>query len=275
MRFLAASGSDESPIVIVGAPYEAGSSFRAGASLGPSAIRRASHSIESYSHITRSDLTQIALSDIGDMALSDVPEEMLETVRQVVGQQWRQGKKVVLLGGDHSVTVGAVRALVENFSDPQVVILDAHSDWRDTYDGSPWSHACTARRIAELVNDRLFICGTRSFFGAEDQNFFLQPEELTKRVDKKRATYLSIDLDVLDPSLCPGVGNPEPAGLSYQDVLRLILGLSSLPIVGMDLVELHPLYDPSEVSAVVAAKLIQEAILAFWRQGRKTDEEVF
>lgn len=255
---------------MVGAPYEEGSSYRKGSALAPAAIRRASHSIESYSAVTDADLNQVSFWDAGDLSLSPEPEQALDEICRALAGYWGEGKRVVLLGGDHSVTIGAVRALLVHYPKAQVVILDAHSDMRDDYDGRPFSHACTARRIRELVSDRIVLCGVRSLFGAEDRQAFASPQELVQRLDLNRPLYLSIDMDALDPSLCPGVGNPEPGGLSYQDVVGLLSALEPFACVGLDIVEVHPPYDPAEVTAVVAAKLIQEAMLIFWRDLKRS-----
>ncbi|MFN4180534.1 MAG: arginase family protein, partial [Armatimonadota bacterium] len=146
----------------------------------------------------------------------------------------------------------------------QVAVLDAHSDWRDSYNGSRYSHACTIRRIWEMVEGRVWVAGTRSFVGNEDWSRYVPIEDLPKKLDPSRPTYLSIDIDALDPSLCPGVGNPEPGGLRYEQVISLFQALRDFTIVGMDIVEVHPPYDPAEVTAITAAKLAQEGILAFW-----------
>ncbi len=264
MRFLEAKSVDNAAVVIVGAPFEEASSYRKGSALGPAAIRRASHSVESYSAIFRKDLKDIALGDAGDLNLSEQIEEALAQIADSVEQHLRAGRRVVVLGGDHSVTIGVVAGLRRVVPQIQVAILDAHSDWRDQYQGSRYSHACTTRRLWELVDGRVWVAGVRSFFGKEDMNRYVTIEELPTKLDPSRPTYLSIDMDALDPSLCPGVGNPEPGGLRYEQVIELFRSLSNFLMVGMDIVEVHPIYDPAELTAVTAAKLVQEGILAFW-----------
>jgi len=268
MRFLEAGAADDMRTVIIGAPFENMSSYRKGSTLGPAAIRRASQSIESYSAIFKADLQDFALGDVGDLALDGCAEDALKRVAGAVERHLLAGRTVVVLGGDHSVTTGAVTGACRVFPWLQVVVLDAHSDWRHSYDGSRYSHACTVRRVWDLVGGRVWVAGARSFFGGEDRSIFVTPEELPEKLEAGRPTYLSIDLDVLDPGICPGVGNPEPGGLSYEQVISLFKMLRGFNLIGMDVVELHPNYDPAEISAVTAAKLVQEGILAFWAESR-------
>lgn len=268
MRFLEAGGTEGAEIIILGVPFEGGASYRRGSALSPSAIRRVSQSIESYSTVFQADLRDLPLGDAGDLVLSDRMEEAMTKIAGTIESHLRGGRKVVILGGDHSITVGVITGVRRVYPDIQVVVLDAHSDWRDSYEGSRYSHACTVRRLWELVEGRVWVVGTRSFFGTENLRCYVRLEELPQRLALDRPTYLSIDLDALDPSLCPGVGNPEPGGLSYQQVLQVFRTLQGFKVIGMDIVELHPNYDPSEVSAVVAAKLTQEGILAFWGRRR-------
>lgn len=264
MRFLEAGSLEGSEVVIVGAPFEEASSYRKGSALGPAAIRRASQSIESYSAIFRSDLRDVALGDAGDLNLSERIEEALAQIADAVETHLKAGRKIVILGGDHSVSVGVIAGVRRVFPQLQVAVLDAHSDWRDSYNGNRYSHACTVRRIWEMVEGRIWVAGARSFVGNEDWSRYVPIEELPDKLDPSRPTYLSIDIDVLDPSLCPGVGNPEPGGLRYEQVIGLFQTLRGFNMVGMDVVEVHPLYDPAEVTAVTAAKLVQEGVLAFW-----------
>ncbi len=264
MRFLEAGQVDNAQVVILGAPFEEASSYRKGSAFAPAAIRRASQSIESYSAIFRADLRDVALGDAGDLTLSTQIEEALSQIADAVEKILRAGRFVVVLGGDHSVTIGVIAGMRRVIPQLQVAVLDAHSDWRDSYNGSRYSHACTVRRIWEMVEGRVWVAGTRSFVGNEDWSRYVPIEELPSKLDPSRPTYLSIDIDALDPSLCPGVGNPEPGGLRYEQVISLFKAMRNLTIVGMDIVEVHPPYDPAEITAVTAAKLVQEGILAFW-----------
>lgn len=266
MRFLEAGRVDGARVVIIGAPFEEGASYRKGSSLAPAAIRRASQSIESYSVIFRNDLRDVALGDAGDLTLSTQVEEALSQISDTVESFLRAGQKIAVIGGDHSVSIGVIAGARRVFPNLQVAVLDAHSDWRDSYNGNRFSHACTVRRIWELVEGRVWVAGARSFIGNEDWNRYVPVEELHQKLDPSRPVYLSIDMDVFDPSLCPGVGNPEPGGLRYEQVISLLKALRDFMVIGMDIVEVHPLYDPAEITAITAAKLLQEGILAFWAE---------
>ncbi|MCS7192455.1 MAG: agmatinase [Armatimonadetes bacterium] len=263
MKFLEATSFEKAQIVIIGAPFEEASSYRKGSAIAPAAIRRASQSIESYSAIFHSDLKDVALGDAGDLTLSPQVEEALSQIADAFEKHLRAGRKIVLLGGDHSVSIGAVLGAKRVFPQLQVAVLDAHSDWREVYNGNRYSHACTIRRIFEIVEGRVWVAGVRSFVGNEDWSRYVSIEDMPQKLDPSRPTYLSIDIDALDPSLCPGVGNPEPGGLRYEQVIALFKALQKFEIIGIDIVEVHPPYDPSEITAVTAAKLVQEGILAF------------
>ena len=264
MRFLEARSPQDAQVVILGAPFEGASSYRRGGSLGPAAIRRASQSIESYSALFHADLRDIPLGDAGDLTLSERVEEALEQIAEAVEQHLRAGRRIVVLGGDHSVTIGVIAGVRRVLPQVQIAVLDAHADWRDHYQGSRYSHACTVRRLWELVDGRVWVAGTRSFVGNEDCTRYVALDELPAKLDPSRPTYLSIDMDALDPSLCPGVGNPEPGGLRYEQVIDLFRALAALPMVGMDVAEVHPPHAPAEVTATTAANLAPEGIAAFW-----------
>lgn len=275
--FLGARSSTSAPgaaaAVILGAPYDRTSSFRRGARFGPAAIRWASQSIESYSPILDRDLEGLPLIDRGDLDLEALPPEaMVEVVRSAVSDIAAGGGLPVLLGGDHTVSVGAVRALAAHHLALRVLILDAHLDLREEYDGSPWSHATVTRRIIDLVPpDRVALLGVRSgtreeFAGARAllaaQPDFSIPRDLWAALEGG-PLYLSVDIDVVDPSAAPGVGNPEPGGPTSPEILDMLRVLAPLHIIGVDIVEVSPPYDPSGRTAVLAAMIIREALLTW------------
>ncbi len=255
---------------LLGVPYDRTASFRRGARFGPAAIRRASQSIESYSPLLDRDLEEVALLDVGDLPVEHLPpEDMVEGVARAVGEA--AGLPVVL-GGTHTVTVGAVRALAERHPDLRVLLLDAHLDLREAYDGTRWSHACTTRRLAEVVGEERIAllgarAGTRDEFAAARrllaaQRTLLVPHTLWTRLEES-PLYLSVDVDVLDPAAAPGTGNPEPGGPAAEDLLALLRTLAPLRIVGLDLVEVAPPYDPSARTCILAATLVREALLTW------------
>lgn len=276
--FLAAGSPADAPAAaaaILGAPYDRTSSFRRGARFGPAAIRWASQAIESYSPFLERDLEDLVLVDRGDLEIESLPPEaMAAAVEAAVATIFAAGGLPVLLGGDHAVTPGAVRAAAAAHADLRVLILDAHLDLREEYDGSRWSHATVTRRILDLLRpDRVAMLGVRSGtaeeFAAAAQllaaESLLRPAPQTWSALEGTPLYLSVDLDVVDPSAAPGVGNPEPAGPSAADLLGLLRELAPLRVVGMDLVEVAPPYDPSGRTAVLAATIIRDALLTWVR----------
>ncbi len=265
LRFLEAK-EGEHRIVLFGVPLEVTESFRGGTRFAPNAIREASQSIESYSRIFGRDIAYAQLADLGDIELSSDVVQSLEQVAELVRGLASESKRVIMLGGEHTVTLGAVRGMTDALGKVQVVVLDAHSDFREEYLGAPLCHATVSRRLHEM-GVLVGVAGVRSFFGGEGEAFeelICPVEDIPSRLDPKTPLYLSVDLDALDPSICPGVSNPEPGGLSYGQVLELFRALRGFDVVGMDLVEGCPPCDPSGVTMVVAAKLVQEGVAAFW-----------
>lgn len=263
LRFLAANRPlSEAKAVVLGVPLERTVSFRGGPTQAPSAIRLASDSVESYSAIFGADLVDIGVCDLGDLDVHAPLSQVLATLEREVEKLVSAGKFPILLGGEHTISLGAVRGAKRAMGKLQLLALDAHSDLREEYQGERVCHATVLRRCQEEV-ENLVIVGARSFFGGEvEEPVFAQPHELPGRLDPGLPLWLSLDLDALDPSLCPGVTNPEPGGLSYHQVIEVFRALRGLGVVGMDLVELAPPYDPSWVSAITAAKLVIEAICA-------------
>jgi agmatinase len=272
MAFLSGRAHADPTAVIIGAPYDATATHRRGARAAPAAIRWASESIETYSPIQRRDLADLALSDAGDLDLDDsTPVEMLARVRNAVAAV--KGLPL-LLGGEHTVSVGAVTALATRHPDLAVVLVDAHLDLRDDYEGERWSHAATLRRLTEVVDPRrVAVVGTRSgtkeewtrasALAAATRTGALTHDAWAALAD--HPLYLSVDIDGFDPAIAPGTGNPEPLGLSADDFVTLLSVLRQGRVVGCDLVEVSPPYDPSGRTAVFAAWLAREMLLAFAR----------
>jgi agmatinase len=270
VTFLASRAPGAAPVpvpMITGVPYDATSSFRTGSRWGPQAIRHASESIETYSPLIDRDLEDLTFVDGGDLALEGLePPAMVRALRRHLGPGLP-----FLLGGEHTITLGAVQALVARYDDLAVVQWDAHTDLRAAYEGREISHATVMRRILEggvpLV--QLGIrAGTREEFAlARDRSLHvsrgvsLTPPLLEAL--RPRPLYLSVDIDVLDPAVAPGTGNPEPDGATYAELLEGLRSLSGHRIVGMDLVEVAPPWDPTGRTAVVAATLVREMLLLF------------
>jgi len=265
-----ARGRGRPAATVIGVPYDATASFRRGARFAPAAIRWASQSIESYSPVLDRDLEEVAVVDIGDLPVEHLPAEaMIDEVVRAVGAA--AGLPVVL-GGVHTVTAGAVRALAARHPALRALILDAHLDLHEEYEGTRWSHASTTCRLMESVRkDRIALlgvrAGTREEFAAGRG---LLAAERRLAVDRTlwsqlegHPVYLSVDIDVVDPSAAPGTGNPEPGGPAAEELLDLLRILAPLRVVGVDVVEVAPPYDASGRTAVLAATLLREALLAW------------
>jgi agmatinase len=276
LRFLASADHAALDAVILGVPYDRTQSHRRGAALASRAIREVSDSIETYSPALDRDLEDLRLGDLGDLPVRNMePSEMVAAVERAVASL-DAGTLAVLLGGDHTVTVGAIQALAARHADLAVVQFDAHADLRDEYGGSRWSHACTMRRVWEILGDNRIVqlgvrSGTREEFAFARQHCrcslsALAMPETVQHDLHDRPVYLSVDIDVLDPAYAPGAGNPEPGGPSFTELIEALRLLNGLRVVMADVVEVSPPHDPSGVTAIAAAKLVRELVLLFGRR---------
>lgn len=260
---------------IIPVPYDSTTSFMPGARDGPAAIIEASRHLEDYDIELDCDLSQVGIHTTPELQpRMDSPHSMLAVVRGAVASAASHGKLPILLGGEHSITIGAVQALTEVHSDLSVLYLDAHADMRDSYMGTKWGHASTARRISEvclpvLVGVRSISAKEKEFIEEQgipvqfwdvgsptnlDSAIALATNYLTENI------YISIDLDALDPSVMAGVGTPEPGGMLWHELLTLLHAVSHRAnIVGFDLVELNPSQGPVSC-AFTAAKLAYKLI---------------
>ena len=266
---------EASDIVLYGAPFDSTTSYRPGARFGPSSIRHESFGLETYSPYQDADLTDCAVFDSGDMelcfgsaeaALADI-EERAETILS-------DGKFPLLLGGEHLVTLGAVRAAVRHYPDLHIIHFDAHADLRDDYLGAKLSHACVLRRCWELVGDgRIHQFCIRSgdreefrFASAHTDMHKFDFEGLSQTVDELCASgvpvYLTIDLDCLDPSCFPGTGTPEAGGTDFTRLLEAIKEVARARLAAADVNELAPMLDSSGASTALACKTVRELMLA-------------
>ncbi len=266
---------EEAHTVLFGAPFDSTTSNRPGTRFGPSALRRESYGLELYSPYQDKDLTDCAVLDSGDLELpmgssASWPWRHSRSGRRRFSSA---GKRPFLLGGEHLVTLGAFRAVFEQYPDVHIIHFDAHADLRQEYLGVELSHACVLRRCWDLTGDgRIFQFGIRSGDRSEWQwgrdHVTTHPfdlEGLEERVNAlgDKPIYFTVDLDVLDPSVFPGTGTPEPGGVSFEALRRAVtLVCSRCNVVGCDVNELSPPYDPSGVSNAVAAKVVREMLLA-------------
>lgn len=275
----------KSLFVVVPVPYDLTSTYQGGARRGPAAILEASANMELYDEELDKETYVCGIHTLPAIEpVASGPAAMNEAVMRKVAPIVRDGKIPVLLGGDHSVTLGAVRATAEAFPGLSVLHLDAHADLRDSYQGTPFSHACISRRISEVVP--LVQVGIRSMSAAEavflksSSVVSISPDEFKqtgsiKRIagNLKKDVYLTIDLDVFDPSIMPSTGTPEPGGLLWSDVLDIVREVShTCNVRAFDIVELAPI--PGIVAPdFLAAKLIYRIMGYLTGTGIRNKEE--
>ncbi len=266
---------EEADIVIFGVPFDSTTSYRPGTRFGSQAIRNESYGLETYSPYQDKDLTDYKIFDSGDLelAIGDT-ESVLNEIANRTKTILEDNKLPFMLGGEHLVTLGAVREAVKKYPDLHIVHFDAHADLREDYLGVKLSHACVLRRCWELLgDDRIYQFGIRSgdreeFKWAKQGHVHMQKYDfsgLSEVVEKLygKPVYFTIDLDVLDPSIFPGTGTPEAGGVGFPDLLQAVNWVAeSLNIVGCDVNELSPSCDLSGVSTAVACKVVRELLLA-------------
>ncbi len=271
--FLACEAAfSDAKTVLFGAPFDGTTSFRPGTRFGPSAIRSESFGIETYSPYCDRDLADCAIYDGGDLELPfGNTERVLSMIEDYTEQVLSAGKRFVMLGGEHLVTLGSLRAVCRRYPDLHIIHLDAHTDLRTDYLGEALSHSTVLYHAWKLVGDgRIFQFGIRSgekyeFEFAKQhttlRKFDLQGFEETVKALEGKPVYFTLDLDVLDPSIFCGTGTPEAGGVTFKELMQAILQLNRLNIVGCDINELSPHYDHSGTSTAVACKVTREILL--------------
>ena len=244
---------DEAEIVLFGAPFDSTTSFRPGARFGSAAMRHESFGIETYSPYQDQDLTDYPVFDSGDLELCfGSAEQALSDIQARTEEILKAGKLPLLLGGEHLVTLGSVRAVAEQFPNLHIIHFDAHADLRDDYLGARLSHACVLRRCHDILGD-----------GRIHQFDFTGLDALCEGLARTGTpVYFTIDLDCLDPSCFPGTGTPEAGGVTFPQLLNAILTVTKTNVVAADLTELAPMLDPSGVSTAMACKVLRELLLA-------------
>ena len=269
---------DEARVVLFGAPFDSTTSFRPGTRFAGPAIRGDSWGLETYSPYQDRDLTDCHIFDSGDLELAiGDSEKVLAVIEERAETILKDDKLPFLIGGEHLVTLGSIRAAARKYPDLHIIHLDAHTDLREDYLGVRLSHACVIRRCWEILgNGRIHQFGIRSgekdvFEWAKSGHTSLHPfdlEGLEETVEslKGKPVYFTLDLDVLDPSVFPGTGTPEPGGIDYMTLQRAVIAVcQNVCLVGCDVNELCPPYDASGVSTAVACKIIREMLLAIGR----------
>lgn len=267
------NGYSESQVVVFGAPFDSTTSFRPGTRFASRTMRGESYGLETYSPYQDQDLEDFAIFDGGDLELCfGDTQKALAAIETYTTRILSDDKLPVMIGGEHLVTLGAVRAVARKYPDLQVVHFDAHADLRDDYLGATLSHATVLHRVWDIIGDnRIYQFGIRS--GERSEFAWGKDHVITQKfnfdglaavVDKLQGmpVYFTLDLDVLDPSVFPGTGTPEPGGVNFIELLEAIQKVCKLTIVGCDINELSPVYDQSGASTAVACKVLRELLLA-------------
>ncbi|OON98367.1 MAG: agmatinase [Epulopiscium sp. Nele67-Bin004] len=262
----------DADIIIVGAPFDGTTSFRPGTRFAPNQIRIDSYGLETYSPYLDLDLEDYKIADIGDIEFPfGNTEKVLDAIRKNISTIVENNKKPLMIGGEHLVSLPAFEAVAKKYPDLHIIHFDAHTDLREDYMGEKLSHATVIRRGWDLLGDgRIFQFGIRS--GTKEEFEWAKSHTHLNKFDtdtlsdvipklKNKPVYLTIDLDVLDPSIFSGTGTPEPGGIQMKELLDALTSLKEINFVGADIVELSPHYDTSGVSTAVACKVIREVLL--------------
>jgi agmatinase len=268
------SSFEDAEIILIGAGYDGTSSYRPGSRFAPIAIRsEALYSQENYSPYFEKDLTDKAIHDAGDI---DMPfgdkGKVLELICQTTQLFFARKKKVCVLGGEHLISLPIVQSAIESHPDLQIIQIDAHLDLMDDLFGDRISHGTVMRRISELKNEHRWIyqVGIRS--GSKEEYDFAKKNTNLFQFNLKGFSkvipdihnypvYLSVDLDVFDPSLIPGTGTPEAGGIMFPEFIDFLNALNGSNIIGCDMVELSPKIDTTGNSTIHAAKILRELLM--------------
>ena len=264
---------DEAQLVIFGAPFDSTTSFRPGTRFAADYIRMDSFGLETYSPYTDKDLADYALTDIGNLELPfGNAEKSLSAIEQTAAEILAAGKIPFLIGGEHLVSLGAIRAAYKKYPNLKLLHFDAHADLRNDYMGEPLSHAAVIRRSWDFMGDgTIYQFGIRSGEKAEfewakshthlEKFGYDTLKDVVASLGNDNPIYVTIDLDVFDPSIFSGTGTPEPGGLFFKDMIEILKTIAPLNIIGADVVELSPHYDQTGVSTATACKVIRELML--------------
>ncbi|MEC3885005.1 agmatinase [Halobacillus sp. HZG1] len=269
---------EEADAVIYGMPMDWTVSFRPGSRFGPNRIREASIGLEEYSPYLDRHLEEVNYHDAGDLMLPfGNAARSLDIIEGYLDELLEKGKFPLGLGGEHLVTWPVIQAMYKKHPDLAIIHIDAHADLREEYEGEVLSHSTPIRKSCELLGaENVFSFGIRSgmreeFQYAKESGMHMSRFEVLeplKRVLPElagRPVYVTIDIDVLDPAFAPGTGTAEAGGISSKELLASIHAIagSELNIVGADLVEVAPAYDPTEKTQIAASKFIREMLLGF------------
>jgi agmatinase len=263
---------DGAEIVIFGCPFDGTCSFRPGTRFGPPAVRAVSDGLETYCPELDRDLEDVRFFDAGDLALPPGDKtKTLELIYEMACNVHESGQIPAAIGGEHLLTLPLVQAALRYHPELVIVQFDAHMDLRNQYLGVELSHATVMRRICDRIPPSRILqvgqrSGTREEFGFSLSHNLLRssktvPSEIAQWV-AGRPLYVTVDLDVLDPSILPGTGTPEPGGVGFITLQHWLIGLKDCHWVGWDAMELSPHLDPTHVSSIVSAKVVRTMLLA-------------
>lgn len=266
--YFATTSYSQADIIIIGVPFDRTSSFIPGTRFAPPAVRNAFENVESYSPYQNEDLTSFKIYDAGDIIFSSLAtNKAVLQIKKTVEKHLKKKKRILALGGEHTITIPIVQAHKTFFSKLKVIQFDAHADWRDQYLGEKVCHATAMRRVAEIVGKQnIFSFGIRSFAKEETQEksqLWKIGQQIDKIISKlgNEPVYITLDIDVLDTSVMPAVATPEPGGSTFLELISAITKLSKCNIIGADLVEYNPLAVPSLAYASTTAVLMRELII--------------
>lgn len=273
--FLASTDDyDSAQVVLFGIPMDFTTSYRPGTRFGPARVREVSEGLETYSPYVDRDLKDIKFFDAGDVEVNfGNVVSSLRNAKRITEEILKDGKKPFMLGGEHLVSLPVIEAVAAKYPDLVVLHFDAHTDLRDEFWGEQLSHATVMKKVVEQLAEpsRLYQFGIRS--GAPEEfawarkniNFYpfevLTPFMQVRESLKGHPIYVSIDIDVVDPAYAPGTGTAEPGGCTSNDIMQVVHNLRGLDVVGFDIVELAPALDHSDITALLVAKLVREALL--------------
>lgn len=273
---------EESEAVLYGMPMDWTVSFRPGSRFGPTRIREVSIGLEEYSPYLDRELEEVKFFDAGDIPLPfGNPQRSIDMIENFVDSLLDAGKFPMGMGGEHLVTWPVIKAMYKKYPDMAIIHMDAHTDLREDYEGEPLSHASIIRKSAELIGPKnVYSFGIRSglkeeFQWAKENGMHISKFEVLEPLKEVlpqlagRPVYVTIDIDVLDPAHAPGTGTVDCGGITSKELLASIheIARSEINVVGCDLVEVAPIYDPSEQTANTASKLIREMILGWVQKG--------
>lgn len=269
----------ESDVVLFGIPYDKTASYQKGTVEGPKELRKnMEFAAETYSPYLDKDLKHLNIFDAGDVKIDNNkgPKFMNDATEKFVDKILEYKVKTIMVGGEHSVTYPVFKSHFKKNKDLHLVHFDAHTDLRDEFYGEPFSHACVVKKCIDLIGPGKTYqfgirSGTQEEFALHDQKVtFIEKSGVTQveKVSKKlidKPVYITIDIDVLDPSIAPGTGTPEAGGITYEQLITSLKLLSKIKnVVGIDLVELSPKVDKSNRTTALAVKLLREIILMFF-----------